>query len=190
PMADLQHRFNELSDAAKNNRYPNVTINGVFQADVGFFNQDAASVASFGEIQDGADFRRARLSAKGAVSETMNYFMQMDFAFLGRPTFTDLWIESIDMPYLGNFRIGQWKQPFSLEVVSSFRYTTFMERSVLFQPFTPFRHLGMGFYNYSDDLNMTWAASGFRSGQDQFGDSISNDGGWGTAERLTWCPYY
>lgn len=190
PLADLQQRFNALADAAKNNRYPNVTVNGVFQADVGFFNQDAASVSSFGDIQDGADFRRARLSAKGAVSETVNYMMQFDFAFPGRPTFTDVWMEMVDLPILGNFRIGQWKQPFSLEVVSSFRYTTFMERSVLFQPFTPFRHLGMGFYDHSDDLNSTWAASGFRSGQDQFGDSISNDGGWGTAERVTWLPWY
>jgi phosphate-selective porin OprO/OprP len=171
-------------------KYPNVTINGVFQADVGFFGQDAQSQAAFGDIQDGADFRRARLSARGSVTETVNYFFQMDFASFGRPTFTDVWLESTDHPLLGNIRIGQWKQPFSLEVVSSFRYTTFMERSLLFQPFTPFRHLGVGFYDNSEDLNWTWAASGFRSGQDQFGGSISDNGGWGTAERITYLPWY
>lgn len=171
-------------------QYPTVTINGAFQADAGFFGQDATSRAAFGDIQDGADFRRARLSAKGAVSETVNYFFQMDFGFFGRPTFTDVWLESTDHPILGNIRIGQWKHPFSLEVVSSYRYTTFMERSLLFQPFTPFRHLGMGFYNHSENLRWTWAASGFRSGQDQFGDSISDNGGWGTAERLTCLPWW
>ena len=175
---------------APEKKFPTVQVNGVFQADTGFFHQDANSVATYGHIQDGAAFRRARLSAKGSVTETMNYFMQMDFAFFGRPTFTDVWLESVDFPVLGNVRIGQWKQPFSLEVVSSFRYTTFMERSVLFQPFTPFRHLGIGFYNHSDDLKNTWAASFFRSGQDQFGGSISTDGGWGTAERVTWLPYW
>jgi len=91
---------------------------------------------------------------------------------------------------LGNFRVGQWKQPFSLEVVSSFRYTTFMERSLLFQTFTPFRHLGFGLYDMNEDQTMTWAASAFRTGQDQFGDSISTDGGNGAAERVTWLPYY
>ncbi|MFM7074202.1 MAG: OprO/OprP family phosphate-selective porin, partial [Planctomycetota bacterium] len=91
---------------------------------------------------------------------------------------------------LGNVRIGQWKQPFSLEVVSSFRYTTFMERSSLFQPFTPFRHLGIGFYDHSEDMRNTWAASFFRTGQDQFGGSISTDGGWGSAERVTWLPFW
>lgn len=181
------------SDAAKpaeKPKLPSVTVNGVFQADAGFFSQDPASLAQFGRIQDGADFRRARMSAKGSVTDTVNYFMQMDFAFIGRPTFTDVWVEQTALPVLGNFRVGQWKQPFSLEVVSSFRYTTFMERSLLFQPFTPFRHLGAGFYNHSDDLSMTWAASGFRSGQDQFGGSISTNGGWGTAERVTWLPYF
>lgn len=171
-------------------KYPTIQMNGVFQADAGFFSQDDVSRASFGDIQDGADFRRARLSAKGSVAETVNYFFQMDFGFPGRPTFTDVWVESTDHPVVGNIRIGQWKQPFSLEVVSSFRYTTFMERSLLFQAFTPFRHLGVGFYDHSEDLNWTWAASGFRSGQDQFGDSISDNGGWGTAERLTYLPWY
>lgn len=171
-------------------KYPTLQMNGVFQADAGFFHQGPASRAAFGDIQDGADFRRARLSASGAVAETVNYFFQMDFAFPGRPTFTDVWLESTDHPVFGTIRIGQWKQPFSLEVVSSFRYTTFMERSLLFQAFTPFRHLGIGFYDHSEDLNWTWAASGFRSGQDQFGASISDNGGWGTAERITYLPWY
>lgn len=170
--------------------FPNVKMSGVFQVDTVYFNQDATSLAEFGRIQDGTDFRRARLAANGSVTETVNYFMQMDFAFLGHPTFTDLWIESTKMPVLGTVRIGQWKQPFSLEVVSSFRYTTFMERSLPFIPFTPFRHPGIGFYDNAENLRSTWAASYFRTGQDQFGNSISTDGGHGTAERITWLPYY
>ena len=170
--------------------FPTVKVNGVFQVDSVFFNQDANSENTFGRIQDGTDFRRTRLSASGSVTDTMNYFVQMDFAFFGRPSFTDIWLESTRMPKLGTVRIGQWKQPFSLEVVSSFRYTTFMERSLPFIPFTPFRHPGIGFYDHAENLNSTWAASLFRSGQDQFGGSISTDGGWGTAERVTWLPYY
>ena len=53
---------------------------------------------------------------------------------------------------------------------------------------TPFRHTGIGFYDHSDDLSTTWAASVFRSGQDQFGGTLSSDGGYGTSERLTWVP--
>jgi len=176
--------------AAEKPKLPNVTVNGVFQADAGAFNQTDESREVYGRVEGGADFRRARLSAKGAVSDRMDYFMQMDFGFFGRPTFTDVWADFKEVGSLGTVRVGQWKQPFSLEVVSSFRYTTFMERSSLFQAFTPFRHIGVGFYNHSDDLDWTWAASYFRTGQDQFGDSLSTDGGNGAAGRLThllWC---
>ncbi len=182
--------------------FPTVQVFGVFQADTGYFSQSANSVATYGQIANGADFRRARLGAKGAINETVNYTFQMDFGFFGRPTFTDVWVEQTQIPYLGTVRAGQWKQPFSLEVVSSFRYTTFMERSSLFQAFTPFRRLGIGFYNNADDLASTWGASVFAAGQDQFGDSLFenqtsagtftniNMGGVGTAERYTWLPYW
>lgn len=170
--------------------YPTVTVNGVFQADAVTFHQDDASIATLGRIQNGADFRRVRLSAKGAVAENMNYFVQMDFGFFGRPTFTDVYADWTKLPLLGTVRVGQWKQPFSLEVVSSFRFTTFMERSSLFQAFTPFRHIGVGFFNHSDDLNTTWAASLIRTGQDQFGSSLSTDGGNGLVGRLTHLLWY
>jgi phosphate-selective porin OprO/OprP len=180
---------NKQKDAAKT-KLPSVTINGVFQADGVAFDQDDDSRAAYGRVEGGGDFRRARLGAKGSVTDRMDYFMQMDFAFFGRPTFTDLWVDFKDAGPLGTVRVGQWKQPFSLEVVSSFRYTTFMERAGTFQAFTPFRHLGIGFYDNSEDLNWTWAASYFRTGQDQFGGSLSTDGGNGMAGRLTHLLWY
>ncbi|RLS54254.1 MAG: hypothetical protein DWH91_12590 [Planctomycetota bacterium] len=189
-IASLQESLTGITNKLNKKSLPSVQVNGVFQTDMGFFQQDANSHATYGNIQDGADFRRTRLSAKGSLSDTTHYMVQMDFAFFGRPTFTDVWGEQTEIPGLGNVRVGQWKQPFSLEVVSSFRYTTFAERSLLFQAFTPFRHLGAGFYNTNDDQTMTWAASGFTTGQDQFGGSISNSGGWGTAERITFLPFW
>ncbi len=187
-LSDLDQALKNFQTKATTKTYPNVTVNGVFQADAGWIHQDAVSETLYGPILDGSDFRRARLSAKGGVTETTNYFFQMDFGFFGRPTFTDVWLEQTQVPIFGNVRIGQWKQPFGLETVSSFRYTTFMERSLLFQPFTPFRHLGIGFYDSADDLSATWAASVFRTGQDQFGGTLSSSGGYGTSERLTWNP--
>lgn len=187
-IANLDHAFRSFQEKASKKTYPTVGVHGVFQADAGWIHQDTASETEYGQIQDGSDFRRARLGANGSVTELTNYFFQMDFGFFGRPTFTDVWVEQTKVPFFGNVRIGQWKQPFSLEVVSSFRYTTFMERSLLFQAFTPFRHLGIGFYDHSDDLSTTWAASAFRTGQDQFGATLSSDGGYGMSERLTWVP--
>ncbi|HBJ36305.1 MAG TPA: porin [Planctomycetaceae bacterium] len=173
------------TEAVADAKFPKILLSGVFQADTVLFSQNDASREAYGGIANGTDFRRARLGAKGSVATNMDYFMQMDFAFFGRPTFTDVWVDFKEAGPLGTVRVGQWKQPFSLEVASSFRYTTFMERAGTFQAFTPFRHLGIGFYNHSEDLRWTWAASYFRTGQDQFGGSLSAKSGNGVAARLT-----
>jgi phosphate-selective porin OprO and OprP len=179
-----------LAQFLSRDEYPSVEVNGVFQVDSGWFSQDAASRAAVGNIRDGASFRRARLSASGGVAENLDYRFEMDFAFFGRPTFTDLWMEFQEVPVLGNVRIGQWKQPFSLEVVSPFRYTTFAERSLLFPAFTPFRHIAVGFLDHTADERMTWAASVYRSGQDQFGGSLADRGGYAGVGRITWLPWF
>ncbi|MEY2613327.1 MAG: Porin precursor, partial [Planctomycetota bacterium] len=180
-------KLQAIEDGAKAEKAkrPTLQLSGVFQADAVAFDQDESSRFNYGRIESGADFRRARLGAKGAVSDSMDYFMQLDFGFFGRPTFTDLWVDFKDAGPLGTVRVGQWKHPFSLETVSSFRYTTFMERAGVFQAFTPFRHLGIGFYDHSKDERWTWAASYLRTGQDQFGGSLSTDQGNGMASRLT-----
>lgn len=200
-ISNLETNIAGILDRLNKKTFPSVQVYGAFQADTGYFFQDTNSTIANGDIANGADIRRARLGAKGAINEVVNYTFQMDFGFFGRPTFTDVFVEQTNIPYLGKVRVGQWKQPFSLEVVSSYRYTTFMERSVLFQSFTPFRHLGAGFYDNSEDLTTTWAASVFTTGQDQFGNTLFeggtaapfshiNMGGVGTAERLTWLPYW
>lgn len=189
-ITELQGTVKGIMDRMNAKTFPTVQVHGVFQADTGWFDQSPASVESYGHIQNGSDFRRARLSANGNLTDITKYFFQMDFAFFGRPTFTDVWVEQNEVPLLGNVRIGQWKQPFSLEVVSSFRYTTFVERSSLFQAFTPFRHYATGFQNHSEDLQFQWAASVMATGQDQYGGSLANAGGWGTAERFTWVPIW
>lgn len=181
---------NAKADASKNtapatSTAPPVKINGFLQADTIWFGQDSGNRAQLGDIQDGAGFRRMRMSASGTIHENTNYFAQMDFGFFGRPTFTDVWGEMTDVPVLGNVRVGQWKHPFSLEVATSVRYQTFLERSVLFQAFTPFRHVGAGFYDHAGDENSTWAVSVFRTGNDQFGNDIGDNGGWSTAGRVT-----
>jgi phosphate-selective porin OprO/OprP len=170
-------------------KYPIVIVNGFFQADNLYFGQDPQSHALNGNLQDGADFRRFRLSARGSVIENVNYFGQLDFG-LGRPVFTDVWGEVTKVPFLGNVRFGQWKQPYSLEVVTTVRYQTFLERSVLFQSFDPFRRIGIGFYDHNQQETMTWAMSGFRQGQDLFGNDIGDAGGNGSAGRITFLPFY
>lgn len=52
-------------------KLPSVAISGVFQEDAVAFNQDDASREAYGRVESGADFRRARLGAKGAVMQNI-----------------------------------------------------------------------------------------------------------------------
>lgn len=187
---DLERRFQTFREGLAQRKYPFIEVHGAVQVDSGWYGQDQVSINQFDILKDGADFRRTRLGANGAITPTINYFWQMDFAFPGRPTFTDVWIDITEVPLLGNIRVGQWKMPFSLEVVSSFRYTMLPERSLLFQAFTPFRHIGVGMYDWSADERMTWSAAVYRSGQDQFGGSIASRGGYGGVGRITGLAWY
>lgn len=189
-LSSLESAFHNFVTGASKTKYPTASLGGVFQADAAWFDQNQASIDDYHRVPNGADFRRFRISSRGQVAAHTHYFAQVDFGFIGRPTIQDLYVDQTDVPVLGNVRIGQWKQPFSLEVVSSFRYTTFMERSVLFVPFTAFRHIGVGFFDSNDEQDMTWAASFFAGGNDQFGGSISLKGGYGSAERMTFLPVW
>ncbi|MCA9056971.1 MAG: porin [Planctomycetaceae bacterium] len=167
--------------------FPTAKLTGFFQADAGWLYQDSGSLAQFGDIQDNRGFRRARLAATGKVAENMSYMLEMDFAVNGRPSFMDVWGEVSDVPVLGNVRVGQYRMPFGLDELTSVKELTFLERPVMFG-MGPFRQIGAGFHDSNEDQSVTWAASGFGTGTDFWGNSIG-DRGYGTAERVTGILY-
>jgi phosphate-selective porin OprO/OprP len=169
--------------------YPTIKPHGAFQADAGWWSQSPANRITVGDVPDGADFRRARLGVSGAAWENVNYWLQMDFAFPGRPTFTDVWGEVNELPVLGNVRAGQWKQPFGLEEITSYRFNPFLERASVFL-FKPFRRIGVGFYDWSEDERVVWAISTVRAGQDQYGGDLGDAGGAAVVARLAGSPVY
>ncbi|OYW20934.1 MAG: hypothetical protein B7Z55_06430 [Planctomycetales bacterium 12-60-4] len=177
-------RSSDVADAVKpKTTYPTAKLTGFFQLDAGWFAQDTNSNALFGNIQDDRGFRRARLAAVGDLADNISYMMEMDFAFPGRPSFMDVWVDVHDVPLFGNVRVGQWRQPFGLDELTSVRELTFFERPTMFA-FAPFRQTGIGFHDANEDETITWAASGYGFPTDFFGDSLG-DRGYGTAERIT-----
>lgn len=168
--------------------HPTGAVGGFFQLDSVWFSQDDANQAAVGDVQDGADFRRARLNVIGKAWDNMSYKFEMDFGFPGRPNFTDVFLDVDDVCGTANLRIGQWKQPFGMEEVTSVKELTFLERGLPFI-FTPFRRIGMGLYDGSADGRATWAVSGMRAEADFFGSDVGDGGGWGVAGRATWLPF-
>jgi phosphate-selective porin OprO and OprP len=167
--------------------YPNSRLSGFMQIDAGWFNQDATSFAEFGDIQDTRGFRRARLAAVGEVTEETIYNFEVDFAFPGRPSFMDVWLEQKGVPIVENVRIGHFRQYFGMTELSSVRELTFLERPLPFA-MTIMRQIGIGSRNAYWDENVTWGYSGFGFPSDQFGD-VQGDRGYGVASRLTAVPW-
>ena len=167
---------------------PKVTFGGVFQVDAGWFNQSTSSQTAVGDVQDAAGVRRARINALGSVAENVDFRLSMDFGFPGRPTFTDVFIDITKVPTLGTVRMGLFKQPMGLEELTSFRFITFMERAPNFL-LMPFRRMGLGFFNVSENRRATWFVSTYRSGNDQFGNDVSDSGGYAGMGRFSCLPF-
>jgi phosphate-selective porin OprO/OprP len=173
----------------KPTKFPVARFSGFFQADAGVFQQDATSVATFGRIENGSDFRHARLMSLGKVAENINYMIELDFAALGRPSIQDLWLEVAQIPILGMVRVGQYRQPFSLDEMTSARQFLFLERASMFALY-PFRSMGVMAFNFNEAETITWAASLHRPTADPFGADVGNRGGGGFTGRVTALPYY
>ncbi|MCA9082438.1 MAG: porin [Planctomycetaceae bacterium] len=189
-LADLKKALEKKADSKPASApakpavvYPTVKVTGFFQADFGWFNQDTASLGQFGDIQDDRGFRRTRLAATGNVNENTKYMIEMDFAFNGRPSFMDVWLDVANLTSLGNVRIGQFRQPFGLDELTSVKELTFLERPLMFG-MAPFRQIGVEVYDISADENATYAVAAFGTATDPFGASIG-DRGYGMAARLT-----
>ncbi|WP_146512488.1 OprO/OprP family phosphate-selective porin [Thalassoglobus neptunius] len=172
------------SSLASPSQYPSVKVTGFFQADAGWFHQDAANIVAVGDIQDGADFRRARLAATGDVAENVGYNVEFDFGFPGRPSFMDVWLEVRDTAWLGDVKIGHFRHPIGLGGLTSVKELTFIERGLPFA-FLPFRQIGAMTSGADEEAGRTWALSGFRFPTDAFGGQIGDNGGYGLATRVT-----
>ncbi len=140
------------------------------------------------DLEDGAEIRRARLYIAGTIYDNIAFKAQFDFAG-GDADMKDVYVQFLSLPFVGTVTIGHFKEPFSLENLTSSKYITFMERS-LANVFAPGRNMGVMASNHAMDKRVTWAVGLFRD-VDDFG--IGNaDGGnaYSVTGRVTGLPVY
>ncbi|MDH3284110.1 MAG: porin, partial [Acidobacteriota bacterium] len=145
----------------------------------------ASAVFVPASITDGNEFRRARLFVSGTIYEKVEFKVQYDFAG-GDADFKDLYVGILDTP-VGNVRVGHFKEPFSLEELTSSKYITFLERS-LPNAFAPGRNTGIMLHDHRGD-RLTWAAGAFRDADD-FGVTSDGDGKLSLTGRISGLPVY
>lgn len=172
----------ELQSTKGDEEFPSVKITGFFQLDAGYYSQDADSLLTLGDIEDGLGFRRARMAAKGSVAEDTSYIIEFDIA-QSQARFVDVWMQ-LDKTRFGNIRIGRFRQPFGMSELTSVRELPFLERPLTFTQ-SPFRQTGVMLFDTTADERQTWAVSGYRYLSDNFGNVFSDSGGYGLASRLT-----
>jgi phosphate-selective porin OprO/OprP len=139
---------------------------GRVQADYTFVSADDV----FGDLEDGFEFRRARLFFSGTVYDRVEFKAQYDFAG-GDASAKDLYVGLRND--WGTLRFGHYKEYFSLEEQTSSKYITFLERSLPVEAFSPSRNAGVGAHGSSGD-RFNWGVGAFYDADD-FGESVNED---------------
>jgi phosphate-selective porin OprO/OprP len=140
-------------------------------------------------------FDTARIGIQGDIYENIDYVIEIAFMEgtpdADRPVAKDLFMTVKELPLAGNVRVGHFKEPVSLDQLTSSRFITFMERSLL-DTFSPGRNTGvMAFNDLTDDGNLSWYASTFRSEiDDDAADESESQADWVVTSRLAWNPIY
>ena len=155
----------------------------------------AATVGSIGDLQDGDYWRRIRLVMEGNFWETFEYrwnyaFENDEYSTVGLDEF---WIGDNKIPVIGTVRVGHIKSGMGLEgdMTSSSRCMTFMERSSYSEAIELNQNFvtGMIFMNTACDDRVFWSAEAFRPDDGSSSDFFGT-GQWGWQTRITGLPIY
>ena len=117
-------------------------------------------------LRGSADLRSGRIGVKGKLAQGWGYKAEVDFAGSSHKV-TDIYIsKSLSN---GELKIGQFKEPFSLENLTSSRFITFLERASV-AAYAPGRNIGIG---YNTNIGNAKLYTGIFGGN--ITDDFSND---------------
>ena len=142
-----------------------VGYNGFVEIDGASYSKDAS-----GEFEDGFIVRRARLTFARKIRQKWSIKGSAEI------NQNDVEIKDLYGLYKGfsfaSIRIGSQKEPFSLQEMTSSRFTTLMERGLIVDALSPGRNVGVTLYSKREKL--TGAIGFFASGFEQ--DAIQTTG--------------
>ncbi len=160
-------------------------MGGQLEYDFGWINGGGLE-NTLGDLQDGTEVRRARLYFSGTLYHDLAFKLQVDLSG-GKADLEDAYMQFNNIPLVGSIRAGHFKEPFSLDELTSSKYTTFMERG-LPKAMAPGHNVGIMAHDSILDQRMTWAAGLFYD-VDDYGDA-NRDGGYNFTTRITGVPIY
>ena len=210
----LKDTWKDSFQAESANKDFRVKIGGRTQVDAVAFS--AAPGPSQTPVQGGLDpslsdtvnFRRARFRMEGRMYELYDWACEYDFVNqinVNNSVFpterdagpltavTDLWLQVRELPILGTVRVGNQKDPYGYEHLTSSRWLNFMERSFAQDAFEgPFNNgflPGIQVLNNNEEGDIAWQVGQFKNTSNPFGYSNSS-GGSMTVGRLVYLPVF
>jgi phosphate-selective porin OprO and OprP len=152
-------------------------LDGRVNLDGAFFVEDKNSLG------DGVQLRRARLAIKSVLWGS--WYAEWDCDFSGEAVaMKDAFVRYDDLfRHTGYVRVGNFKEPFGFEEITSSRNLQFMERSQGLDAFMPGRKVGLEVAHY---------APGYRVAFGMFGPDVTvyeteaSDMTWNFTGRATW----
>ncbi len=126
--------YDEGVHFATDNKTFEATIGGVIQADSLVFGKSYP-------VRNDFDIRRARLFSKGRIYNYFTYKLEAELEGGSSNRLIDAYLNFDYFPQI-QLRVGQFKEPFSLEHLISDKYLPFNERSFIYY-LTPERDVGV-----------------------------------------------
>ena len=158
-----------------------IKIGGRFMLDAAkYFDDDPPS------LESGIEVRRARLFISGTLKQYWDFKVEYDFVGTGKKKALDDGLKDAYIAYTGlkpvTITVGNMKEPFSLEELTSSNYYTFMERT-LPNALSAGRNLGIRLNAYGEK----WTASA-----GLFGGSLAQPvlDGHAVTGRVTFSPVH
>jgi phosphate-selective porin OprO/OprP len=181
--ADDKVRF-EWSDKVQ------LAFGGLFQGEWGYVEKNAPVNPEGWDSQ----VRRGRLRGEGLILNHIAFVGEYDFAGdrvrAGeiQKKYKDVYISLVDIPILGEIRLGHFKEPYSLQFLIDAGDRVFMEQA-LSAAFTPGRNTGVMVRNAFFDDRFSVALGAFANVTDD-SDFWGESGQTNFTMRLTGLPWY
>ena len=211
---DYKAKWADTFQAESANKDFRVKIGGRTQVDAVAFSAGAGpnQLSTEGgldpELADTVNLRRARFRMEGRMYEVYDWACEYDFVNqvnVNNETYpterdsgpltavTDLWLQIREVPLLGIVRVGNQKDPYGYEHLTSSRWLNFMERSFSQDAFEgPFNNgflPGIQILNNNEEGNLAWQIGEFKNTSNPFGFSNST-GGSMTVGRFVYLPVF
>lgn len=163
-------------------------IRGRIEAEAVTAAQSAANEAQIGELQNGFGFRRVRLGAQGSVDDAASWVSEVELAG-GSVRLRDVFVGLDAIPGVNQIRIGHFREPYSLEGMTSSNFMTFLERAPN-NVLAPARNWGVCGYWWPEEERVLFSMGAFRDSTGSNGQSVGNGDNWAYTLRLTGLPIY